>query len=788
MTATSRRDGGRDDHTGAPDRVGVAAWVLPALAAVMWGVTAAVGPGDVATMVAVGVGALVMAAVAWRRGSAILGAAAVLAIMGVAGGAAQSAAVTSGPWGALARERAVAMVELQVGPGRLWPARGEREGLWRGGATLLSAHVRGQEWTSRTPVDVVVAGPAAGAWSELPLGARITVSARLAAPDRGEAAWLLVRPATEPRVIAGPAPPWNVVGTLRAGLKQASDVLPGDARSLVPALVVGDTSGFPDELRQTFVTSGLTHVTAVSGANLTLMLSFLRVVAVGLGLRGPAVRFLGVAGVVGFVLLCLGEPSVLRSAAMGLVGLAALGRGGARGAGLRALALAVLVVVLLEPPMARSIGFALSVTATAGLLLWGKRFAEALARWMPRWLAEAIAVPMAAQLATEPIVVALSGQLSVVAVMANLLAGPLVGPATVVGLGVTLVAPVWLGAAQVLVWPAGVCAAGIAWIARIGASVPGAAIPWPADVRGQLLVGIGCLLVVPVLPHVLARRSLCLLLLGGMVVLLWRTPPSPGWPDPAWAFASCDVGQGDASVIRAGPDAGIVVDTGPDPHRLQRCLDLLGVQKVPLLVLTHLHADHAGGVQALANRRVAMVVTSSVRTPAMADREVQTSLPGVARVFAAGGEQWQIGEVGLTVVSAPALGTPLTGEGESSGENNASLLLRVQMSGFSAVLAGDAEDAAQSGHARLGRQVQADVLLVPHHGSGRHAASFFSAVGPAIALVSVGAKNDYGHPAARTMADVTATGARVFRTDQHGGITVSRRGDGRFAVTPQRGG
>ena len=786
MSRGTRPPPGGDEGEGAGGGE-VAPWVLPLLAGVTWAVTAAVGPGGVLVLAGAVAGAAVVGVIAWRRRQAVLGAVALLALACAGAGALQGAAAVAGPLGSLARERAVAVVEVEIGAGRLWPAQGTRDGLWRGTAILVSAHARGQAWASRTPVEVLATGGDARAWADLALGSRVEVTGRLAVPDPGEAAWLVVRATGVPRPVAGPGPPWNAVGALRAGLRRACAVLPGDARFLVPALVVGDTSEFPDELRQTFVTVGLTHLTAVSGANLTLMLGFLRVVAVGIGMRGRAVRAVAVGGVAGFVLLCLGEPSVLRSAAMGLVGLAALGHGGGRGAGLRALAVAVLAVVLLEPPMARSVGFGLSVAATGGLLLWGRRFADALAGWLPRWLAEAVAVPLAAQLATEPIVVALAGQISVVAVLANLLAGPLVGPATVLGLLVTLVAPLWLGAAQLLAWPAGVCAAGIAWIARLGAAVPGAAIPWPSQWLGQLVVAVGCLLLVLVLPSVLGRPTVCLVLAAALLAALWRVPPTPGWPDRAWSFASCDVGQGDASVIRAGPRAGIVVDTGPDARLLTRCLDQLGVSEVPLLVLTHLHADHAGGISALTDRRVSMVVTSSVRTPAAADRAVEATFRGVPRVFVSGGERWRIGTVTLTVVAAPPLSASLTrGEGESSAENDASLLLRAEVGGLTVLLAGDAENAAQSGHARLGAAVDADVLLVPHHGSGRHDGAFFAAASPTIALISVGARNDYGHPAARTVADVAATGARVFRTDHQGAITIARAADGRFAVTPQR--
>lgn len=781
--------GARETRAEAEDAAATpGAWVLPLLACVAWGTTAAAGQGEPRWLVALAAAALAGGLVAWRLRSTVVAAAAALAALCVLSGAVQSSAITNGPLGTLARERAVTVVQLQVGAGRLWPATGTRAGMWRGTATLLDAAARSAHYRGSTPIEVIATGEAARAWAEAPLGARVRVSGRLNPPEPGDAAWAVLRVRDGPALVAAPGPPWNAVGALRVGLREACATLPGDARHLVPALVVGDTSEFPDELRERFVTTGLTHLTAVSGANLTLMLGFLRLLVVWSGVRGWGIRVAMAGGVAGFVLLCLGEPSVLRAAAMGLVGLAALGRGGAKGSGMRALAVAVLAVVLVEPAMSRSVGFALSVVATAGLLCWARPFAAALGRWLPRWLAEAFAVPLAAQLATEPIVVALAGQVSLVAVLANLLAGPLVGPATVLGLVATLVAPVWLAAARLPAWLAGWCAEGIAWIARLGDGLPGAAVPWRADWVGQGIVAVACLLLAAALPRMLARPVICLVVGAGVLAALLRAPPSPGWPAPDWRVASCDVGQGDATVIRAGPGSGIVVDTGPDARLLRRCLDQLGVRRVPLLVLTHLHADHAGGLTALEGRGVTMVVTSRVRTPAPADRAVDAAFRGVPRVFAGGGEAWRVGDVALSVVAAPEARPQLVqADGESSAENDASLLLRAEVGGLTLVLAGDAEDGAQGAHARLGPVVDADVLLVPHHGSGRHAAAFFEAVSPAVALVSVGAKNDYGHPAARTVRDVEATGARVFRTDQHGSITLARASDGRIAVTPQRG-
>ena len=777
----------RPTTPGDGDDDGGATRVL-ALGVVAWGAMGFATADDQRVLGVVAALTGLLALVAWRRCSWFLAAAALVAAVCVLTGAVRTEALADDPLTTLAAERATGVAELRLsGAGRLWAASGPKPAMWRGSGQLVAVSARGGDWISGAPVQVVVTGGDAAAWAAVPLGATVRSSVRLGSAEPGSGLYAELRAREPPTLVTGPDAGARVVGALRRGLVEACAPLWPDARALVPALVVGDTSGMTDELRDRFVVTGLTHLTAVSGANLTLLLGFLRALAVGCGLRGRWLLGLQVAGVGGFVVLCLGEPSVLRAAAMGLVGLAALGRAGRGRQGLRFLGVAMLVVVLAEPVMARSLGFALSVLATFGLLRWAGAWTDLLARWLPRWCAEALAVPLAAQVATEPVVVVLSGQVSVVSVLANLVAGPLVGPATVLGLATTLVAPLVPGAAVVPAWAAGWFAQGIAWTARLGETLPGAAVPWEATPIAIGVVVLGCCVLVLLAPAVLPRRWLCVALALAVLLALARTPTPPGWPPRGWAVASCDVGQGDATVLAAGPGQAVVVDTGPTPGLLARCLSQLGVVRVPLLVLTHLHADHVGGVGALTGMGVDVVVTSGVRTPAAADAQVGAVLAAARRERAGAGSAWVVGGVRLEVLAAPPLGRDLgAGDGESSVENDASLLVRAQVGGVSVLLAGDAEDSAQANHLRLGDALDVDVLLVPHHGSGRHSPAFIAATRPGVALVSVGEGNDYGHPAARTLRSVATTGGPVFRTDERGAIAVARASDGGLRVTTQR--
>ena len=724
---------------------------------------------------------------AWRRCDWFLAAVVGLAAVCVVTGGARAAAQAADPLTGLVADGASAVVDVRVaGNGRLWAPSGTRPGLWRGSAQLVHVEARDGVWRSGASVQVRATGDLAAAWAGVPMGTTVRAAVRLGPAEPGSGLAAELRATDRPEEVAPPDPVAAAVGALRRGLVVACAGLWPEPRALVPALVVGDVTGMTTEMRDRFVVTGLTHLTAVSGANLTLLLGFLRALAVGCGLRGRWLNGVLVAGVAGFVVLCLGEPSVLRAAAMGLVGLAALGRAGRGRQGLRFLGVAMVAVVLAEPAMARSLGFALSVLATFGLLRWAGAWTALLARWMPRWCAEALAVPLAAQVATEPVVVYLSGQVSVVSVLANLVAGPMVGPATVLGLAATLLGPLPLPLALAPAWGAGWFAQGIAWTARLGEALPGAAVPWPVTPASLAVVVLGCVVLVLLAPRVLVRPWLALGIAALVVVALARTPTPPGWPPRAWAVASCDVGQGDATLVAVAPGQAVLVDTGPDPGLLRRCLDQLGITHVPLLLLTHLHADHVGGIPALADRGVAVVATSPGAAPA-AQAGLAVALPGARLEPAAAGSAWAIGAARVEVLAAPGLARDLVaGEGESSAENDASLLLRADVGGVSILLAGDAEEGAQGRHVALGDVLDVDVLLVPHHGSGRHAPGFIAAARPEVALVSVGEGNDYGHPAARTLRSVEVTGAAVFRTDQRGAVAVARSPDGGLVVTTQR--
>jgi competence protein ComEC len=630
-------------------------------------------------------------------------------------------------------------------------------------------------------------------WSTLLPGQEVTAAAQLAPAEIGELTVAVLRVRGPPEDVTEAAMWQRVAQSLRSGLRDAAGVLDPEPAGLLPGLVVGDTDGLPRQVDEEFKTAGMAHLLAVSGTNLAIVcvavLLLLRLLRVGP--RGSAAG--AMVALVAFVVLAGPEPSVLRAGVMAAVGLLALAIGRERAA-LPALGTAVVVLVLWDPAMAVSFGFALSVLATAGLVLLAPRWADRLAgRGVPRGLAEALAVPAAAHLVTAPVVAGMAGQVSLVSVLANLLAAPVVAPATVLGVLAALVAPVLPWLAELLVRLAGPEADWLIQVARHASRVPGAAIGWPSGWWGGLVLMACLLLLVAVLRHRRLRVLVGAALTGLLVVLIPVRVIAPGWPPPGWAMVACDVGQGDGLVLAtAAAGRAVVVDTGPEPGPLVACLDRLDVSRVPLVVLSHLHADHVGGLDAvLADHSVGAVGVGPAREPDWAWREVRAkaAAAGVPIVQLDAGRRLDWPGLSIEVLAPTGKEVMPVAGADGTEINNASVVMRATTPAGRILLSGDVELAAQAYLLNTRADLSAEVVKVPHHGSRYTTPELFAAIRPRIAVVSVGAGNRYGHPSPLTVRALGRTGTLVVRTDTSGDTAIVAGRSGPRAVTrgPSRG-
>ncbi len=675
-------------------------------------------------------------------------------------------------------------------------------------------------WSGPDAVDVPVAGEGIAARGghvevdvplvvRLPAGADtpppgtvVEVLGRLSPtqPRSGVAARVTVRASRAGSVlavVAGPGLVDRAAHAMRAGLRASLHGVDREAGALVAGLAVGDDSGQPADLTAAMRASGLSHLTAVSGGNVAIVMGVVLGLAALVGLRLWQRVLLGLAALGYFVVLVGPEASVLRASVMGAVAVVGTLVGGRRG-GPSVLAAGVMLLLAFSPWLALSWGFGLSVFATGGLILLAPAIRVRLARWAltRRWppaVREAVSLTTAAQLATLPLLVGMGGAVGWVAVPANLAAMPVVAPITVLGLAAAGLAPVLPWASGWAAHAAAVPAGWIAITAHTAAELPVSRAPWPDGWAGVGVVAalIAVVVVLRAVGRRLPRARLPVAarwLFAGIVILIGALgvalpPDRQGWPPDDWLLIMCDVGQGDALLVHSGDGSAVVVDSGPDPDRVDRCLADAGIRAVPALVLTHFHADHVGGVAGvLRGRTVASVLATPVREPLEEADRVDTAVDAVGLDVQSlsAGDQRVTGEVSWRVI------WPRRRISTGSVPNNASVVLVVRVRDRTLLLAGDIEPEAQAAIAPDLVGTSFDAVKVPHHGS-RFQSPLLTSWAPApIALVSVGAGNDYGHPAPETVAAWEALGAVVARTDRDGDVAVVAVGSGVGVVT--RGG
>ncbi|MEE2033054.1 DNA internalization-related competence protein ComEC/Rec2 [Rhodococcus chondri] len=642
-------------------------------------------------------------------------------------------------------------------------------------------HVRIGTRSMATGGAVVVFAPAEG-WANVLPGQRLTIRGRAAELPGAGTAVAAIRADGAPRHAESAPAVQRWAGSVRDRLTTAAarTLTPAQA-GLLPGLVVGDTSEVPDDVREDFRVAGLTHLTAVSGANVSIVLGAVLLLVRAFGIGPRTGTCVAAVALVLFVVVVRPSPSVLRAAAMGAVGLLALVTGRERQA-LPALSASVGLLLLLWPDLAVDAAFALSVAATAGLILitpgWVARLRK---RGWPRPVAEVCAVAAAAYLVTAPIVAAVTGTVSFVAIAANILVTPVLAPLTVLGSLVAVCATVAPVAGEVL---AGSAAPMLWWLLTVAdhaASVPDAEASVAGGLPGAATVIAIALGSGAVLRHRRLRAATVVALLAAVAVWLPIRIWNPGWPAAGWVFVACDVGQGDAVVLATGDGRAVVVDAGVESEPVDRCLRRLRIDHVAMLMISHMHADHVGGARGvLAGRTVDTVMTG----PGATDREGGAALLATAAEFAVPVRQTRAGEVirvgTLTLrVLAPTDENALPG---AVSENDHSLVVAAGTVVGTILLTGDAEADAQDRLLRNGIDVRADVLKVPHHGSRTSSARFLAAVRPRVAVVSAGSGNPFGHPHPEIVGALTDLGTQILQTDVHGDIAVVRAGSGALAV------
>lgn len=634
---------------------------------------------------------------------------------------------------------------------------------------------------------------------ELRVGHRYTALVNASTPTTADRATALLRPfGNEEPVVDGPDLWSGVTDTftaLRTATAEQSSHAVGEAPSLLPGVILGDRSAQSEELTDAMRVSGLTHMTVVSGTHCALVMGALLGLARMLRLPRWSTLPLLLCGLVLFVMLVQPAPSVIRAAVMGSIGALAVfaGRGRASSA---LLCLCVILLLMLDPWFAVEPAFQLSVAATAGIVLIGARLKEIFTVWLPQWVGAPLALAVSAQLFVTPVLLPLAEGVTLYSIPANILAGPLLPLVTVPGTLAAVLSTTLPWFSTGLLWLAGFPASGIAFIGHGASSLPQALAPWPDGALGWLLAGVYTAGAITLCRMVIdSRRRPRLgekLLLGcasgalsavalPMVSLFGQTF---GQTAPEhWRFAQCDVGQGDMLVVRTAESAGIVVDAGEHPERAEACLEILGVDHVEILMITHDHLDHYGGVPGIAqSAKIHQILYSGTAGWSV----VGAVLEEEGLVLEAPERRGEVGETQLHEGRYPVEWQVWAAADYHSNTNDNSLVVNFGLWNTAApadsvgsandplhlLTLGDLEeDVTDLLLARNALPHAVDVLKVSHHGAANGGTAMLDHADPAVALIGVGEDNDYGHPSDEVVAALEDLGTATYRTDEHGTVS-----------------
>jgi competence protein ComEC len=550
-----------------------------------------------------------------------------------------------------------------------------------------------------------------------------------------------------------------------------------DAKALVGGLAIGERDLLSPEMAENMKTLSLTHLVAVSGANLAIVMGVVYLLTAACALSRNTRFVTALLVMVAYVLVVGPESSVLRSATMAtfvVIGLW-LGRGTKP---IISLAWAVIFLLAIDPGLATDFGFSLSALATVGLLTMALPIYNWLSRYMPRLIAIGIAASFSAQLATTPVLLMLQPSIPIYSVLANLIVEPVVAPVTVLGILALILAyplPVLSSAVSY------VASLGTWWITLVATEVSG----WPAArvhfVAGPVGVALASLIVLLSLGLYQKRLSkyrtgIAASLVGVMLFSAsWSSADQIRFQvfDGEWDVVNCDVGQGDALVVRS---QGVValIDVGREPEPIDKCLDNLQVTKIDLLVITHFDADHAGGIYgALNNRYVKTAIISGFadNRPLVSLVETALAQSKVEVLTGFAGMGGKLGELKWRVLAPTAKAT------EAKDSNDASVIVSFTGAGYGLLALGDLGGVGQTRLMRNAGGVLNELsgmpllLKVAHHGSADQSTELFRLLSADIAIFSVG-QNPYGHPTKKALDQAALSGSRIVRTDQLGSIAL----------------
>ncbi|MCD5406111.1 MAG: DNA internalization-related competence protein ComEC/Rec2 [Desulfotomaculum sp.] len=586
--------------------------------------------------------------------------------------------------------------------------------------------------------------------------------------------------------------------------------LPPEQAALMQGMLFGNRGMISEQVSEDFQTVSLVHVLCVSGFHVGLVLAgflgLFHLLRLPLAWEAPA----GTLLLVFYATMTGLGPAVIRATIMGLAVLWARRLGRERDWP-TVMALAAAMILMLWPQALWEPGFQLSFAVTWGILYLTPLAEKGLGNW-PRPLRLALAIPLVAELTAAPLVAYHFNMVSLVGVIANAILGPLISAVMLLAGASVLIGLIILPVANIINAVTGTLLDLMLWIVHNLAAWPQAAVFIPPPPEWLVVGYYLCLAAIPKIgllrptnmipslsldkPRLLARVLPLIIILSLPVLFLWLGNDH----ERLLTVHFIDVGQGDATLIQTPNGKNMLIDTGGWSGEFESnsgagnkvvlpYLQYLGVSHLDVLILTHPHEDHAGGtIGIIQHLPVAMVIVTPLASGVTHgdweqpdDGYLQLLLELEKRELtvqeAVAGQTLQLDPDLQIAILAPAKPLP--------DLNDSSLVIKMTYYQRSFLFTGDIGiDKQQQLLQQQMVTLPADILKVPHHGSRFFAPEFFAVVNPAIAVISAGRNNRFGHPAPETLQVLDDLATRIYRTDLHGAVIISTDG---LAVWVERG-
>lgn len=553
--------------------------------------------------------------------------------------------------------------------------------------------------------------------------------------------------------------------------KAANSFISSSNKALFSGMLFGDISGMSERQETDFRRAGLTHLVAVSGSNLAMIIIPLVYMLAWLGIR-KEFQLLVVLMVAVFYAFATGlEPPILRASVMttvAIIGLFFIGRKNS----LSTLSFTCLALLIYDPFLIFSPSFLLSFMSTLGLVVLMPSIKRRLLR-VPEWLSVPLATTVSAQIFVIPVASYFFGEISIASFAANVFAAPLVPVITNLGLISVILLDIAKPVSFLSATITNFCLTALLFIGKVFGNLKWATL----QANFNLLSSAGYFAIIYLffLEKRMKATSKAKLVFGVLLIFIayiaWMPAFSPAGVDSDVEVYFFDVGQGDGALVRTKEGSNIVIDTGKNNDSMLRHLKGLNIREIDILLISHFDEDHTGGILSIAdNLKISKAMRGRTADKDNLEKAIEKNFSKnkVEVVKVERGQTFRLGSLKIGILHPKSNDAGYV----KNNENNESVVAKFSYKDISFLFTGDIEKEAQK-IIKNDKNLKSNVIKIPHHGAKNAAdAEFLKQVAPEIAIISAGKNNSYGHPSKEYLDILRNQNIDIYRTDLKGTIKV----------------